>query len=105
MRYEGKIYRSPREGRSLIIQDTVGCSHNKCTFCNMYKDDQFRIRNIEDIIEDIDSARSTYNNINRVFLADGDVLMINNDKIKMISQLKQALDGEIHFKDEFLRGL
>lgn len=81
MRYEGKVYRPPSEGRSLIIQATVGCSHNKCTFCNMYKDDQFRIRNIEDIIDDIDTARSTYNNINRVFLADGDALMIKASEL------------------------
>ena len=50
MRYEGDVYRPPSEARSLIIQVTIGCSHNKCTFCHMYTAKQFRIRKKEEIM-------------------------------------------------------
>ena len=49
MEYEGTVYRPPSEARSLIIQVTVGCAHNRCTFCNMYRTKKFRVRTKEDI--------------------------------------------------------
>ena len=58
MRYEGIVYRPPSEARSLIIQVTIGCAHNTCTFCNMYKEKEFRIRKMEEIMEDLDDAGS-----------------------------------------------
>ncbi|MEG0132511.1 MAG: radical SAM protein [Clostridium sp.] len=76
MRYEGAVYRPPSEGRSLIIQGTIGCSHNKCSFCNMYKAKQFRIRKLEDIIQDLKWARENYKYIEKIFIADGDALII-----------------------------
>lgn len=84
MRYEGTVYRPPSEGRSLIIQATIGCSHNKCTFCNMYKTKQFRIRNIDKIIEDLVWAREQYGYIEKIFIADGDALIIPTDKFIII---------------------
>ena len=54
MQYEGDVYRPPSEARSLIIQVTIGCSHNKCTFCHMYTEKQFRIRKREEILQDLD---------------------------------------------------
>lgn len=81
MKYEGRLYRPPSEARSLIIQATIGCSHNKCTFCSMYKDKQFRIRKTKEIMEDIGEAKNLYKNINRVFLADGDALMIKTPEL------------------------
>ena len=92
MRYEGKVYRPPSEARSVIIQATIGCSHNKCTFCSMYKEDQFRIRKTEEIIEDINSARMNYENIDRVFLADGDALMIKTKElVQILNRIKNNL--------------
>lgn len=84
MRYEGPLYRPPSEGYSLIIQATVGCTHNGCTFCSMYKDKTFRVRQIEDIIRDLKIGREKYKNVSRVFIADGDALAINNKKLEKI---------------------
>ena len=60
MRYEGNIYRPPSEAYSLIVQVTIGCSHNKCTFCNMFREKNFRVRNVKEVLEDLDSARRYY---------------------------------------------
>lgn len=77
MRYEGVVYRPPSEAKSLIIQVTIGCSHNTCTFCNMYKEKKFRIRQQEEIFRDLDEMAELYGEISlRIFLADGDALIL-----------------------------
>ena len=88
MKYEGKLYRPPSEAYSLIIQATIGCSHNKCTFCSMYKEDKFRIRSTEEIIKDLLLGREYYKNvkIKRIFLADGDALIIKTEELIKIFQ-------------------
>lgn len=60
MRYEGIVYRPPSEARSLIVQVTIGCAHNTCTFCNMYKAKDFRVRSMEEIMEDLKEAHNSY---------------------------------------------
>ncbi len=75
MRYEGRIFRPPSEARSLIVQATVGCSHNECAFCDMYKEKSFHIRPIGDVLEDFDLARARYSAIDKIFIADGDALV------------------------------
>ncbi len=84
MRYIGNIYRPPSEAYSLLLQVTVGCSHNKCTFCNMYKDKQFRLRPMEDVLEDLEWARKSYRRVGRIFLCDGDALCLKNSKLLTI---------------------
>lgn len=81
MRYYGNIFRPPSEARSLIVQITYGCSHNKCSFCTMYKDKQFRVRKLDEVLEDLQWARDNYPFINRIFLADGDSMCMVNSKI------------------------
>ena len=60
--YDFPLYRPPSEAYSLIIQITLGCSHNKCSFCSMYKEKKFVIKPIEDIKSDIDAFRAMYKN-------------------------------------------
>ena len=72
MEYEGTVYRPPSEARSLIVQVTVGCAHNRCTFCNMYRVKKFRVRTKEEIMKDLDECRDYYGPyVSRVFFADG----------------------------------
>ena len=79
MHYYGAVYRPPSEAYSLIVQCTLGCSHNKCAFCNMYKDKKFSIRPVEDVLRDLAEARSYERRIERIFLADGDALILPMD--------------------------
>ena len=60
MNYYGNVFRPPSESRSLIIQATIGCSHNKCTFCYMYKDEPFIVRKYEDIVRDLETIKSCF---------------------------------------------
>lgn len=84
LEYEGVVYRPPSEARSLIIQVTIGCAHNKCSFCSMYKSKKFRIRSLEDVYTDLYEARETFNHIERIFLADGDALVLGMDRLRKI---------------------
>ncbi len=84
MRYVGKIYRPPSEAYSLLVQVTIGCAHNKCTFCDMYKEKQFRVRDLNDVLEDLAWARRQYRRVERIFLCDGDALCLTNSKLMPI---------------------
>ncbi len=84
MVYEGMVYRPPSEAYSLIFQVTVGCSHNKCTFCTMFKDKKFHIRKPEAIRKDMLEMRRYYSRVGRIFLADGDALCLANSKLLQI---------------------
>ncbi|OPZ78579.1 MAG: coproporphyrinogen III oxidase [bacterium ADurb.Bin431] len=81
MNYEGPVIRPPSEARSLILQVTVGCSHNRCTFCPAYKGRRFRIKDGAAIRRDIDEAGAYSPDIRRVFLADGDALILSQRKL------------------------
>lgn len=90
MRYEGSVYRPPSEAKSYILQVTLGCSHNQCTFCSMYKDKTFRVRSIDEIFEDLKLARDYYSKIERIFLADGDALVLKTETlIKILKEIKR----------------
>lgn len=79
MDYIGNIIRPPSEAYSMIVQVTVGCSHNRCTFCGTYKGQRFYVKDIDQVKRDIDEA-SSYR-YRRVFLTDGDVLILPNDML------------------------
>lgn len=89
MRCEGTVYRPPSEAYSLIVQATIGCSQNRCTFCSMYKEKNFRIRRTENIIEDLILGRQEYSKVERIFLADGDALIIKTEELlKILEAIK-----------------
>ncbi|MDF9867509.1 radical SAM superfamily enzyme YgiQ (UPF0313 family) [Bacilli bacterium PM5-3] len=88
MNYEGAIFRPPSEAYSLLLQVTIGCSHNECTFCSMYKDKKFRIRELSNIIEDIQSFQNKMI-VEKVFLCDGDALVLPNKiLVEILKEIK-----------------
>ena len=90
MDYVGSIIRPPSEAYSLIIQTTVGCSHNKCTFCRSFKDKDFFIKDIKTIKADIKEAATYGYTFDKAFLADGDALIMSTDTIlEIMSYIKQ----------------
>ncbi len=92
MKYEGMIFRPPSEAESLILQVTVGCSYHRCTFCGAYRGKSFRIKSFEEVKEDIDEAGSLNPGIQRIFLADGDALIIPQRKlVRILEYLKSGL--------------
>ena len=85
MKYEGDIYRPPSEAGSLIIQVTIGCAHNKCTFCHSFKEKKFRVRTMKEIFADLEEMGRMYRNYSlRIFLADGDALVLSSEKLLQI---------------------
>jgi len=84
LQYEGTVIRPPNEADSLIIQATLGCSHGKCTFCPAYVDKKFRKRSLDDVFVDIAAAEPVADVVRRVFLADGDALVLGTEHIVAI---------------------
>lgn len=79
MRYVGKVYRPPSEAHSYLLQATIGCSWNHCTYCDMYRDKRvFRVRPLAETLEDIDTAAARYGRgVEKVFVMDGDALCLD----------------------------
>ena len=97
MRYEGTIYRPPSEAHSLLIQCTVGCPHNRCTFCGMYKDKRFRIRSLTDIRQDLADARKHYGaGIQSMFLPDGNTILMKTSELVEILEYARELFPELN---------
>ena len=84
MRYEGNIFRPFSEANSYLLQCTIGCSHNRCTFCGMYKDKRYRVRSLQEIEEDIRMARDYHGDVEKVFLCDGDAIAMETDMLLRI---------------------
>ena len=90
MHYTGTIYRPPFEARSLLLQVTTGCSHNKCSFCTMYRDEPFRVEPLDQIEEDLVEARQYVPNVTRVFLENGDPFALSADRLEQIAVMIHA---------------
>src|SRR5438105_2085628 len=82
--YDFPLYRPPSEANSMIFQVTLGCSFNKCSFCNMYRSKSYGERPIDIIKSEIDSASKLYPATKRIFLADGDALNVETTKLAEI---------------------
>jgi radical SAM superfamily enzyme YgiQ (UPF0313 family) len=91
MRYEGKIYRPPSEADAYILQATIGCSWNHCTYCDMYRDKEFRIRPLDDVLGDVAVARQRLGrDVDKVFVADGDALVLDMSQWEAILRACRA---------------
>ncbi len=82
--YDAPLFRPPSEGNNLIIQATLGCSFNRCTFCSMYKSKDYAARPLADVFADIAAAAKAWPDASRVFLADGDALALPMDSLRAI---------------------
>lgn len=92
MDYVGRIYRPPSEARSLLLQVTVGCSHNRCAYCDMYRDKRFAPKKPELVTRDIVEAAKAGAVHRRLFLCDGDALILPTRKLLVIlEQIREHL--------------
>jgi len=92
MHYEGAIIRPPSEADSILLQVTIGCSHNKCSFCGIYKNKIFRIRDDYQIEEDLQYASLHFRDKDKVFLCDGDALIIPFARLqKLLLNIRKTL--------------
>ncbi|KAA3614432.1 MAG: radical SAM protein [Planctomycetota bacterium] len=88
--YQEPLFRPPSEANSLILQATLGCSYNECTFCGMYRQKAFRVRPMEELQQEIEWAKRRIPGIRKVFLADGDALIAKASFLKELCQSLQA---------------
>jgi radical SAM superfamily enzyme YgiQ (UPF0313 family) len=87
MHYEQPLYRPPSEAGSLIIQATLGCPHNRCTFCGMYKGKRFHIRPVDDVVADLREAREECGeHVRTLFFADGNTIVMKTRQLVEILQ-------------------
>ena len=87
MKYTGTTFRPPVEHDSLLLQVTVGCAHNECTFCSMYRDVDFEIESLQQIESDLKKAKKMYRDVKRVFLLNGDAFVLSARRLKDIAKL------------------
>lgn len=92
MHYEGMIIRPPSEADSILLQVTLGCSHNKCTFCGTFRGKRFNIKQEDVIFEDIEFARKNCRRQTRLFLCDGDAMIIPQKRlVPILEQIQDRL--------------
>lgn len=95
MHYTGPTYRPPFEADSLLLQATVGCSHNQCTFCTMYQGVDFKVAPIEQIEADLKEASSYYRAVGRIFLLNADAFALSADQLKTIAEKVHEILPEV----------
>lgn len=86
MKYTGQVYRPPYEANTLLLQVTVGCAHNKCTFCSMYRETQFAVEKIDQIEKDLQEAQRLHPDVKRIFLVNGDAFVLSARRLKEIAE-------------------
>lgn len=92
MHYEGMLIRPPSEANSILLQATVGCSHNKCTFCVTFKDKRFRIKDNETLLSDLRFASHYCKRQNRLFIMDGDALIMPQERlVRLLDKIREML--------------
>lgn len=87
MHYTGQVYRHPMEGYTPLLEVTVGCSHNKCAFCTMYRETPFRVSPLEHVKEDLEELKDYGSNIKRIYLVNADPFVLSTDKLTKIAEM------------------
>lgn len=87
MHYTGEVYRPPLEARTVLLEVTRGCSHNECSFCTMYNNTPFSLAPMENIISDLIEVATYAPNIDRIYLLNGDPLVLSFEKLEEIGKL------------------
>ena len=87
---DGPVFRPPSEANSFILRVTMGCSHNRCTYCNMYRSVQFRLRSMAEIMAQVNEAKKYKDFIRRIFLADGNALVLETSQLLEILEILHA---------------
>lgn len=87
MKYDQVIYRPPSEAYTLLLQVSSGCSHNKCSYCSMYKGTPFKMESLEQIEKDLIKAKKTHKNTPRIYLLNGDPFCLSANKLKSVAKL------------------
>ena len=96
IRYQEPLFRPPSEAHSLILQATIGCSYNRCTFCGMYRDKRFRVRPLAELEAEIEWARASLGpRVRKVFLADGDALVAKASFLAAVLERLRAAFPEL----------
>lgn len=95
MHFTGQVYRHPMEAQTQLLEVTIGCSHNKCSFCTMYRQTPFRVSPIEHIEEDLKELKSYRKTIKRFFLVNGEPFVLATHKLVEISKLIQKYYPEV----------
>lgn len=88
--YQQPLYRPPSEANNLILQITIGCRFNQCSFCSMYKQKKYRLKDIEKIQQDIDKVKQAMPDTSRIFLADGDAFNLDTSQLLEILKRLEA---------------
>lgn len=86
MNYTSPVYRPPYEANTLLLEVTVGCAHNKCTFCTMYRDVKFSVAKTDRIEQDLQEAQRLYPSVKRIFLVNGDAFVLSAKRLKNIAE-------------------
>lgn len=84
IKYDEPVFRPPAEAYSAIIQATIGCSWNKCAFCEMYTSKQFKTKSLDSLKKDIEILAKSYGSVKKVFLADGNAFVLSANKLMPI---------------------
>lgn len=87
MHYTGQVYRHPIEGYTPLLEVTAGCSHNKCSFCTMYRETVFRVSPLADVEEDLIEMKKLGGDIRRIFLVNGEPFIMSTEKLVVVGEL------------------
>ncbi|OOB78208.1 MAG: radical SAM protein [Epulopiscium sp. Nuni2H_MBin001] len=95
MHYTGQVYRHPIEGYTPLLEVTAGCSHNKCSFCTMYRETPFKLSPLEYVEQDLQELKQTHTTLEKIFLVNGEPFILSTEKLIKIGELINSYFPEI----------